>query len=170
MGWLTSTQLNSMNDLLIDQLQDLYDAEQRLVQALPKMAEAANDRALKDAFKMHLRETEGQVTRLERAFQSMGQAPKAKTCDAMKGLVAEGQEAIDAEGDPSVKDAALIAAAQRVEHYEIAAYGSARAFARRVRNNSVAQLLDQTLAEEKNADQKLTQIAESAINQQAVMA
>jgi len=168
MSWLTSTQLNSMDDLLTDQLQDLYDAEQCLVQALPKMADAAHDPRLKDAFRQHLRETQGQVTRLERAFQSLGKTAKAKTCEAMKGLVSEGQEAIDAKGDPSLKDAALIAAGQRVEHYEIAAYGTARTFARRLRNEAVAQLLDQTLAEEKNADQKLTQLAETGINQQAV--
>src|SRR5208283_3224135 len=125
---------------------------------------AAHDRGLKEAFQHHLRETQGHVNRLERAFQSLGKTAKTKTCDAMKGLVAEGQEAIDAQGDPAVKDAALIAAAQRVEHYEIAAYGSARTFARRLRNSTVAQLLEQTLAEEKNADQKLTQLAESGIN------
>jgi len=159
-----------MDDLLVDQLQDLYDAEQRLVQALPKMADAASDQGLKDAFRSHLRETQNQVTRLEQAFQDLGKSAKAKTCEAMKGLVAEGQEAIDAQGDPSIKDAALIAAAQRVEHYEIAAYGTARTFARRLHKNRVAQLLEQTLAEEKNADQKLTQLAESGINQEAATA
>jgi len=168
MSWLSSTQLNSMEDLLIDQLQDLYDAEQRLVQALPKIVDAASDRALKSALEDHLRETQNQVTRLEKAFQGLGKTAKAKTCEAMKGLVAEGEEVINAKGDNSVKDAALIAAAQRVEHYEIAAYGSARTFARRLGNNNVAQLLDQTLAEEKSADQKLTQLAESGINQEAV--
>jgi ferritin-like metal-binding protein YciE len=167
MSWFTSTQLNSLNDLFIDQLQDLYDAEQRLVQALPKMAQAAHDPSLKQAFQSHLRETQNQVTRLERAFQEMGQTAKGKTCEAMKGLVAEGQEAIDAKGDPDVKDAALVAAAQRVEHYEIAAYGTARTFARRLGKDSIAQLLEQTLNEEKAADQKLTQLAESGINQGA---
>jgi ferritin-like metal-binding protein YciE len=156
-----------MDALLIDQLQDLYDAEQRLVQALPKMAAAAHQQSLKDAFQHHLRETQNHVTRLERAFQALGQTPKAKTCEAMKGLVAEGQEAIDAKGDPDVKDAALIASAQRVEHYEIAAYGTARTFARRLGKDSAARWLDETLGEEKAADQKLTQLAEGGINQNA---
>ncbi len=168
MSWFTSTQLDSLDDLFLDQIQDLYDAEQRLVQALPKMADAAHQQSLKGAFQNHLRETQNQVKRLERVFQAVGQAPKAKTCEAMKGLVAEGQEAIDAEGDPDVKDAALIAAAQRVEHYEIAAYGTARTFARRLGKESAVRLLDETLAEEKSADQKLTQLAESGINQKAV--
>jgi len=170
MSWLSSMQLNSMEDLLLDQLQDLYDAEQRLVQALPKLAKAASDEALKAAFQNHLHETKNQVTRLEKAFQSLGKAAEAKTCEAMKGLVAEGQEVINAKGDNSVKDAALIAAAQRVEHYEIAAYGSARTFAQRLGNHNVAQLLDQTLTEEKSADEKLTQLAESRINVEAVLA
>lgn len=167
MSWFTSPQLNSMDALLIDQLQDLYDAEQRLVQALPKMAAAAHQPSLRDAFQHHLRETQNHVTRLERAFQALGQTPKAKTCEAMKGLVAEGQEAIDAKGDPDVKDAALIASAQRVEHYEIAAYGTARTFARRLGKDSAARWLDETLGEEKAADQKLTQLAEGGINQNA---
>jgi ferritin-like metal-binding protein YciE len=170
MSWFTSTQLNSLDCLFVDQLQDLYDAEQRLVQALPKMAEAAHSPSLKQAFQHHLRETQNHVKRLEHAFQSLGKPAKGKTCEAMKGLVAEGQEAIDAEGDPDVKDAALIAAAQRVEHYEIAAYGTARTFARRLRKEAVGRLLEETLAEEKTADQKLTQLAESGINQSAVMA
>jgi ferritin-like metal-binding protein YciE len=170
MSWFTTTQLDSLDTLFLDQLQDLYDAEQRLVQALPKMAEAAHQRTLKEAFQKHLRETQNHVTRLERVFQSLGQQAKAKTCEAMKGLVAEGGEAIDAQGDPDVKDAALIAAAQRVEHYEIAAYGTARTFARRLKKEAAVKLLDETLAEEKAADQKLTQLAESGINQQAVMA
>jgi len=167
MGWFTSTELDSLDTLFLDQLRDLYDAEQRLVQALPKMAEAAHQRALKDAFQSHLRETQNQVQRLERAFQSLGQTAKGKTCEAMKGLVSEGQEAIDARGNPDVKDAALIAAAQRVEHYEIAAYGTARTFAQRLGKEEAARLLEETLREEKATDQKLTQLAESGINQKA---
>jgi len=170
MSWFTSAQLNSLDDLLLDQLQDLYDAEQRLVQALPKMAAAAHQRSLKEAFQHHLRETQGQVKRLERAFQSLGQPVTAKTCEAMKGLIAEGEEAVDAEGDPDVKDAALIAAAQRVEHYEIAGYGTARTFARRLGKEDVVPLLEETLDEEKNADQTLNRLAESGINQKAAMA
>jgi ferritin-like metal-binding protein YciE len=116
---------------------------------------------------MHLRETEQQVNRLDRIIGSLGHSRSGKTCQAMKGLVAEGQEAIDANGSPSVKDAALIAAAQRVEHYEIAAYGTAKAFARRLRKDGVVQLLEQTLTEEKKADQKLNQLAETDVNIQA---
>jgi ferritin-like metal-binding protein YciE len=127
-----------MDAPLIDQLQDLYDAEQRLVQALPKMAAAAHQQSLKDAFQHHFRETQNHFTRLERAFQALGQTPKAKTCEAMKGLVAEGQEAIDAKGDPDVKDAALIASAQRVEHYEFAVAGtSSRSGGRTVRQRVI---------------------------------
>jgi ferritin-like metal-binding protein YciE len=170
MSWFTDIQLNSLEDLLLEQMQDLYDAEQRLVKALPKVAAAAHCNKLKTAIENHLSETKNQVSRLERAFRLLGQEPKAKTCEAMQGLVSEGQEAIDAEGDPDVKDAALIAAAQRVEHYEIAAYGTARTFARRLGRDNVAQLLDETLAEEKAADEKLTQIAETSVNQQAVSA
>jgi ferritin-like metal-binding protein YciE len=170
MSWFTSTELNSLDALFLDQLQDLYDAEQRLVEALPQMADAAHDPALKSAFRQHLGETKTQVTRLERVFQSLGQAAEGKTCQAMKGLVAEGAEAIEAQGDPDVKDAALIAAAQRVEHYEIAAYGTARALARRLKKENAVRLLEETLQEEKATDQKLTQLAESEINQKAVTA
>lgn len=168
MGWFTSEHLNSFDCLFDDQLQDLYDAEKRLVNALPLMAQAAHDHGLKDAFQTHLRQTENHVRRLEQVFQSIGKAAQGKTCQAMKGLVAEGQEAIDAQGNPDVKDAALIAAAQRVEHYEIAAYGTARTFAERLGKQPAARLLEQTLEEEKAADEKLTQLAETGINQKAV--
>lgn len=169
MGWFTSVELNSLESLFLDQLQDLYDSEQRLVEALPNMSEAAHERGLKLAFQRHWQETKNQVNRLDRVFRSLGATAKAKTCEAMKGLVIEGQEAIDAGGDPDVKDAALIAAAQRVEHYEIAAYGTARVFARRLGNEQAAKLLQETLDEEKAADQYLTQLAETGINQKAAM-
>ncbi len=169
MGLFTSTHLNSFEDLFVDQLQDLYDAEQRLVDALPKMADAAHNPSLKAAFEQHLRETENHVTRLERVFQSIGRDAEGKTCAAMKGLVTEGGEMIDADGDPDVKDAALIAAAQRVEHYEISAYGTARAFARRLGKQQAVQLLQQTLDEEAATDKKLTQLAESSVNVHAAM-
>lgn len=160
----SSPNFDSMEALLIDQLQDLYDAEQRLVKALPKMADAAHDPGLKQAFQDHLRATKNQVTRLERACEAVGQTARAKTCEAMKGLISEGEEMISAKGDPNVRDAALIAAAQRVEHYEIAAYGSARTFARRIGNHQLASLLQQSLDEEKNADKLLTEIAERTVN------
>src|SRR6185437_11125844 len=130
MGLFTSsTALNTFDDLFVEQLQDLYDAEQRLTKALPKMAAAAHSPALKSAFEEHLRQTQNHVTRLEQVFKSIGKSAQSKTCQAMKGLVEEGSEVIGANGDPNVKDAALIAAAQRVEHYEIAGYGTVRTFA-----------------------------------------
>jgi ferritin-like metal-binding protein YciE len=167
---LFATNLNSMETLFVEELQDLYDAEQRLTKALPKMAAASHNSSLKSAFEQHLRETQNQVTRLEQVFKSLGQPAKAKTCQAMKGLIEEGDEMISAKGDPNVKDAALIAAAQRVEHYEIAGYGTARTFAQRLGRNDAARLLQETLDEEGAADKKLTQIAEQAINPQAAMA
>jgi ferritin-like metal-binding protein YciE len=170
MGLFTSKQLDSFETLFVDQLQDLYDAEQRLLKALPLMAGAAKDSTLKAAFQQHLKETEGQVSRLERVFKEVGQSAKSKTCQAMKGLVEEGQEVIDAGGDADVKDAALIAAAQRVEHYEIAGYGTARAFAQRLGKQEAARLLGQTLAEEEATDKRLTQLAERSINAQAAKA
>ena len=167
MGLFTSTEFNSLEDLLVDQLQDLYDAETRLVSALPKMADAASDTQLKSAFKNHLTETKHQVNRLEQAFKLMNLDVKGKSCEAMKGLVKEGEEMISAKGDAAIKDAALIAAAQRVEHYEMAGYGSARTFAQRCGRHDVADLLQQTLDEEGNADKKLTQIAETWVNASA---
>ena len=167
MGLFTTKELNSMEDLLCDQLGDLYDAEQRLTRALPKMAGAAHDPKLKAGIEQHLKETEGQVRRLEEAFKLLGKEPKAVTCDAIKGLISEGEEVIKASGDPDVKDAALIAASQRVEHYEIAGYGCARNFALRNGSQSVAALLQETLDEEKATDQKLTEMAEASINPKA---
>lgn len=167
MGLFSGMQLNSFDDLLVEQLQDLYDAEQRLVKALPKMAEAAHSPALKGAFQEHLRQTDTHVTRLERVFQALGKSPQTKTCEAMKGLIAEGQEAISAKGDPDVKDAALIAAAQRVEHYEIAGYGCVRTFAQQLGKKDAAQILQQTLDEEMTTDKRLTSLAEQNINPRA---
>jgi ferritin-like metal-binding protein YciE len=167
MGLFTSKEFNSIEDLLCDQLGDLYDAEQRLTKALPKMAKAAHDATLKAGFEKHLKETEGQVHRLEKAFKALGKDPKAVTCDAIKGLISEGEEVVNAKGDPDIKDAALIAAAQRVEHYEIAGYGCARNFALRHGNQTVAQLLQETLDEEKATDARLTELAESSINPKA---
>src|SRR5262249_44801996 len=129
MGLFSSMTLNSLDDLLLVQLQDLYDAEQRLTKALPKMAGAAKHKELKAAFQKHLRETEQHVTRLEKVFSILGQTAQRETCEAMKGLIAEGDEAIGAGGSDDVRDAALIAAAQRVEHYEIAGYGTVRTLA-----------------------------------------
>lgn len=157
----TAMTLDNLGNVLLMQLQDLYSAEQQLITALPKMAEAAASVKLKKAFQSHLKETQNQATRLEKAFKLLGQEIKSENCDAMKGLIAEGSEIINMEGEPDVKDAAMIAAAQRVEHYEIAGYGCARAFARRLGHNEVAKLLQATIEEEGNADKLLTKITES---------
>jgi ferritin-like metal-binding protein YciE len=167
MPLFTTTTFNSFNDLFTNQIEDLYDAEQRLTKALPKMAEAAQSSQLKQAFQSHLTETEGHVSRLEQIFREINVEPTRETCEAMKGLIAEGEEMIKAHGDPDVKDAALIAAAQRVEHYEMAGYGTARAFAKRLGLTQAANLLQQTLDEEKAADEKLNTIAESIVNPKA---
>jgi ferritin-like metal-binding protein YciE len=164
---LFSHEFNNLNDLFVHELEDLYDAEKRLTDALPKMAEAASNQDLKQAFQMHLGETKQHVNRLEQVFQLIGKTPNRETCDAMKGLISEGSDAISAKGDPDVRDAALIAAAQRVEHYEIAGYGTLRTFAQQLGMNDIANILQQTLDEEGAADKKLTRIAESHINPQA---
>ena len=168
MGIFTSDQFNSLEELLEHELKDIYDAEKRLTDALPKLAEKASSPALKRAFESHLHETEKQVERLESIFENLGIEADREKCDAMAGLIKEGQQVLDADGDSSVLDAALIAAAQRVEHYEIAAYGTARAFARQLGNSYAAELLEQTLEEEKSADQKLTMIADGSVNAASV--
>lgn len=167
MGLFSSMTLNSFEDLFVEQLQDLYDAEQRLTKALPQMAAAAHNSPLKAAFQEHLRQTQTHVTRLEQVFKMLGKTAKTKTCEAMKGLIAEGSEVVSATGDPNVKDAALIAAAQRVEHYEISGYGSARTFAERLGRADAARLLQETLDEEDDTDKKLTNLAEKLINPKA---
>lgn len=167
MGLFTSAEFNNLEDLFCDQLQDLYDAEQRLTKALPKMANAAESPQLKQTFEHHLQETENQIHRLERVFALINKNAESKTCEAMKGLISEGEEVVNAKGDPDVRDAALIAAAQRVEHYEMAGYGSARTFAQRLGLQEAAQLLQETLNEEGAADHKLTELAENAINVKA---
>jgi ferritin-like metal-binding protein YciE len=160
--------MESLKDLYLEQLRDLYDAENQLVEALPKMAEAASGPELKMGFNDHLRQTREHVTRLERIFSALGEKPKGHTCQAMKGLVKEGEEMIKAKGDPEVIDAGLIAAAQRVEHYEIAAYGTVRTYAESLGGDEAMRLLEMTLKEEKETDQKLTQLAKSHVNAEAV--
>jgi ferritin-like metal-binding protein YciE len=167
MSLFSSTEFNSFKDLFVNQIEDLYDAENRLTSALPKMADAANSSQLKQALRQHLTETQGHVSRLESIFREINIEPKRETCQAMKGLISEGEEVMSAKGDADIKDAAIIAAAQRVEHYEISGYGTARAFARRLGLTQAVNLLEQTLEEEKAADQKLNQIAELGVNQQA---
>jgi ferritin-like metal-binding protein YciE len=167
MSLFNNMELNSFQDLFVNQIEDLYDAELRLIEALPKMADATSSPELRQTFRMHIQETLGHVSRLETIFSKLGKQPKRETCQAMKGLIAEGSEIINAKGDPAVKDAALIAAAQRVEHYEISGYGTARTFAMRLGLQDTAQILQQTLQEEANADKKLNQIAESQVNVKA---
>jgi ferritin-like metal-binding protein YciE len=166
----TSMRLDNLKNVLILQLQDLYSGEDQLISALPKMADAAASSELKSAFQTHLSETREHKHRLEQAFHMLGEEPKAETCDAMKGLISEGEEVMGLDGDADVKDAALIAAAQRVEHYEIAGYGCVRSFARRLGRQDVAELLQETLDEEANADKLLTHIAENAVNVEAARA
>lgn len=170
MALFSTMELTNLQDLLVEQLQDLYDAENRLVEALPKMEDAASDRQLKQAFHEHLEETKNQVTRLEAAFKEIGQKAKRESCEAMKGLIKESEQMVQAKGDPAVKDAALIAAAQRVEHYEMAGYGTARSIADQLGHHQVAQLLQETLEEEGNANKTLTKVAESWVNVQAAQA
>jgi len=163
MGLFGNNTFNNLNDLLIEQLSDLYDAENRLTDALPRMRDAATSAELKNTFDSHLDETRNHVRRLENVFAQLGIAAERQTCPAMKGLIKEGEEMIDAEGDPTVKDSALIAAAQRVEHYEMAGYGSVRTFARRLGLGQIADTLQMTLDEETAADKKLTQVAQDIV-------
>ena len=155
--------MDSLSDLLEDELKDLYSAENQLLKALPKMAKKASSEQLKDAFTSHLKETEGHVKRLEQIGKTLDIKLKGKVCHAMEGLVEEGKEVLEEDGDPSVIDAALIGAAQRVEHYEIAAYGSTRAMAEQLGHAEVVVLLQETLDEEGAADKKLTAIAEGEV-------
>ena len=159
--------LDSMQDLFVDELRDLYHAENQLIKALPKMAKAASAPELKTAFEEHLEVTKVQVVRLEEIFKDLEMSPKGKVCKAMQGLIEEGKEIIEEDGDPAVKDAALIASAQRVEHYEIAGYGCARTFARVLGMPKAEKLLQTTLDEEGEADHALTDLAESVINEKA---
>ena len=157
--------LESLDVLLAQEVKDLYSAETQLVKALPKMAKAASNEELKDAFTSHLEETKGHVTRLEEVAAILGVTPKGKVCKAMKGLVEEGAETIEEEGDPTIKDLALITAAQKVEHYEISGYGSARALAEALGLQDVVDLLQATLDEEGTADKSLTALAEELISE-----
>jgi ferritin-like metal-binding protein YciE len=155
--------LDTLKDVLEDQIKDLYNAENQLVKALPKLAKRANDPGLREAFENHLEQTKGHVERLESVAEILEIKPSGKTCKAMKGLIEEGKEVLDDEGDGPAVDAALIAAAQRVEHYEISAYGSARAMAEQLGEDKVIQLLQQTLDEERAADEKLTDISTGGV-------
>lgn len=159
--------LNSLRDVLNESVRDLYSAETQLIKALPRMAKAASNPELKSAFTAHLEETRQQAARLEKVCELLGVKPKGKTCQAMKGLIEEGAEIIAEKGEPAAKDAALIGAAQKVEHYEIAGYGTTKAFATILFEEEVAQLLDETLQQEKTANDNLTGIAEAFVNDEA---
>ena len=159
----------SLQDLYVDELRDLYNAETQLVKALPKMAKAATNDQLREAFEEHLRQTTEHVSRLEQIFEQLGEKTSGKKCLGMEGLVKEGSETMKENYSEAVKDAAIIGAAQRVEHYEMAGYGTVKAFAELLGENDHVSLLEQTLEEERQADEKLTQLAEQ-INSQAAQA
>jgi ferritin-like metal-binding protein YciE len=161
------TQVTTLQDWMIDELKDLYSAENQILNALPKMEKAATLPALKKAFATHLQQTKGHVKRLEQIFESLGKSPSGKKCKGMEGVIKEGAEVLDAEMPPEIRDVALISAAQRVEHYEMAAYGTARTYAEELGNENIATLLAQTLDEEKETDKLLTQLAESQVNVKA---
>ena len=155
-----------LKELYIDELKDLYNAESQLVKALPKMAKAASSDELRQGFEEHLEQTKGHVQRLEKIFQALGESPKGKKCKGMEGLIEEGSEVMEEDYEGSVLDAALIGAAQRVEHYEIAGYGTVRSMAESLGESDHVSLLEETLEEEKATDEKLTELAEQ-INAQA---
>jgi ferritin-like metal-binding protein YciE len=159
-----------MRDLLIEELRDLYDAEKQLIEALPKMSRAATSPELKSAFDHHLHQTRDHLTRLKSVFSDLGEKPTGEVCDAMQGLIKEGENMAHAKGNDDVRDAGLIGAAQRVEHYEMAGYGTARALARQLGDDRVAEMLQTILKEEGEANEKLTSIAEKHVNVSAALA
>jgi ferritin-like metal-binding protein YciE len=160
-------EMDSLQELLVDEMRDLYSAENQLLKALPKMSKKASNAQLKKAFETHTRETEGHVQRLQKAFEKLGKKPTGKKCAAMEGLIEEGKEMMGEDMDDDTMDAALIAIAQKVEHYEIASYGTVRTWAQQVGDDQLAKVLQQTLDEEGKTDKLLTELAESVINVEA---
>ena len=160
--------LDSLRTLFVAELRDLHSAERQILKALPKMAKAATSPQLQAAFKEHRQQTEGHVQRLDQIFETLGKSPKGKKCKAMEGLIEEGSDLMGEKAEPAVLDAGLIAAAQKVEHYEMAGYGTVRTYAKLLNETEAARLLELTLNEEEQTDKKLTQLAESGINVQAV--
>jgi ferritin-like metal-binding protein YciE len=156
--------INNLQDLMVEELRDMYHAENQLVQALPKLAKAASTPGLKKAFEEHLKQTETQVGRIDQIFEQLGGSPKGKRCKGMEGLLNEGDDVLNEKGPGAVIDAALIGAAQRVEHYEIAAYGCIRSYAHLLGLTDVAKLVEQSLEEEEAADKLLSDLAETEIN------
>jgi ferritin-like metal-binding protein YciE len=163
-------ELDTLKALFVEQLQDLHSAEAQIIEALPKLAEAADDSKLKKALNDHLEQTKEQKARLERIAESLGVKAAGKKCKGAQGLLKEGEELLEEKADPAVRDAGIIAAAQRVEHYEIAGYGCARTYARLLKEKDAAKLLQTTLDEEGDADKLLTEIAESVVNPEAAEA
>ncbi|MEY2479964.1 MAG: hypothetical protein QOI04_891 [Verrucomicrobiota bacterium] len=161
--------LDTLHKLYVEELRDIYNAENQLLKALPKMAKAASSEELKTAFEDHLGETKEHVDRLEEIFKGLDENPKGKTCKAMKGLVEEGSEILEEEGEESVLDAGIIAAAQKVEHYEIASYGTVRSWANLLGEEEAADLLQQTLDEEGEADKRLNELAQEIVNPEALI-
>jgi ferritin-like metal-binding protein YciE len=161
--------ITTIENLFVEELRDLYSAEHQITKTLPKLVEAATSSDLKKAFEHHLKETEGQIERLDKAFEILGESPKGKPCDGMKGVLSEGAEMLKETSAGDIRDAGLISAAQRVEHYEMAAYGSVRAYAEQLGQKEIAGLLQDTLEEEKAADKKLTEIAQK-VNVRALRA
>ena len=160
-------EMQSLQDLFEDELKDTYNAEKQILKALPRMAKKASSEELREAFELHLEETQEHVERLEQVFKLLGKAPKGKPCKAMQGIVEEGKEMMEEDMEPEVMDAALIASAQRVEHYEIAAYGTLRTFAQHLGKKDIARLLQETLDNEGQTDKKLTKLATRKINLRA---
>jgi ferritin-like metal-binding protein YciE len=156
-----SSSIDTLQQLFVEQLRDLYDGEQQIVKALPKLIVKAGDSALREALRDHLKETQVQIARLEKIFSELGEKPSGVTCKGMEGILHEADHLLARCKSPSVTDPCIIASAQRVEHYEIAGYGTAKAFARRLGQTNLAQILGETLSEEKEEDRKLTQIAET---------
>ncbi len=159
--------IKSLDELFLEELKDLYSAENQLIKALPKMAKATSSDELKSAIEHHWQQTKNHASRLEEAFKELGQQPVQVTCKAMKGLIEEGDEMIQKADKSAARDAGIIGSAQRVEHYEIAAYGTAQSHASVLGYNRVSELLQETLGEEKEADMKLNQIAEDSVNAEA---
>ena len=160
--------LDTLEKLYISELRDLYSAENQLLKALPKMAKGASSPELKDAFEKHLEQTKGHVERLEELFEQLDESPKGKACHGMKGLIEEGSEILKEDGEDPVLDAGIIVAAQKVEHYEIASYGSVRTFAQLLGKDEAAKLLQSTLNEESETNETLNRLAESIVNPEAV--
>lgn len=159
--------LATLQDLFVDEIRDLYNAEQQVVKALPKMAKASHSPELQNAYQMHLEQTKNQVERLKQIFEELNLPVRGKACKGMEGIISEGEELLKENADPDVKDAGLIASAQKVEHYEISSYGTARTYAQHLGYTNAARLLQQTLEEERQTDEKLTSLAERSVNPRA---